>query len=297
MAVCSIIYKSHLEGAHRIDAEQIKSFKVPLAPKDKEKEITQLYKKSLDALEQSNLLYSQAENLLLEELDLKDFKPQEDLSYVVKFSDVKSAHRADSEYFQPKYERIIEKIKKYTTDLLVNVVENVPARFNPMNQPDKIFKYVKLADINSSIGIIDGYSEVAGEEVPSRAKRILKTNDVVVSSVEGSLEKVALVNKEQDGFLASTGFFQFRSNEILPEVLLILARSLVLQMQLEKQCAGTILTAVPKEAIKNILIPILSKPTQQKIADLVCQSHESRKKAKEFLEKAKKIVEDLIKSH
>ena len=51
--------------------------------------------------------------------------------------------------------------------------------------------------------------KIKGDQAPSRARRILKENDVIVSSVKGSLEKVALVDKEYDGSLASTGFFQF----------------------------------------------------------------------------------------
>ncbi|OGL39250.1 MAG: hypothetical protein A2043_02005 [Candidatus Schekmanbacteria bacterium GWA2_38_9] len=277
-----------------VNAEELKQIRIPVFPQNIQKEIEQLSNESWNNYELSKALYSQAEDLLLEELGLKDFKPEEDLSCTVNLSEVKSAHRADAEYFQPKYEKIIEKIKKYGAEVLLNIVENVPAKFNPLTQPDKLFKYVELSNINSSIGIIDGYSEVSGQEAPGRAKRVLKTNDVIVSSVEGSLEKVALANKEQDGFLASTGFFQFRGKEILPEVLLVLAKSLVLQMQLEKQCAGTILTAVPKEAIKNVFIPILPKSIQQKIADLVRQSHEARRKAKELLEEAKRKVEEMI---
>ena len=125
----------------------------------------------------------------------------------------------------------------------------------------------------------------------------MKANDVIFSSVEGSLEKVALVGKEQDGYLASNGFFQFRSKDILPEVLLVLAKSFVLQMQFEKETAGTILTAVPKEAVKNIIVPKINKPTQQKIAELVQESHQARKKAKQLLEEAKNKVENLIKNN
>src|SRR3989338_554797 len=277
-----------------VNAEELKQIRIPVFPQNIQKEIEQLSNESWNNYELSKALYSQAEDLLLEELGLKDFKPEEDLSCTVNLSEVKSAHRADAEYFQPKYKKIIKKIKKYYAKVLLNIVENVPAKFNPLTQPDKLFKYVELSNINSSIGIIDGYSEVSGQEAPGRAKRVLKTNDVIVSSVEGSLEKVALANKEQDGFLASTGFFQFRGKEILPEVLLVLAKSLVLQMQLEKQYAGTILTAVPKEAIKNVFIPILPKSIQQKIADLVRQSHEARRKAKELLEEAKRKVEEMI---
>jgi restriction endonuclease S subunit len=123
---------------------------------------------------------------------------------------------------------------------------------------------------------------------------MLREGEVIVSSVEGSLEKVALVDKEHNGCLASTGFFQFRPLDVLPEVLLVLSKTIVLQSQLKKRCSGTILTAVPKESLRDIIIPILPLSTQQKIASLVQQSHEARRKAKELLEVAKRAVEIAI---
>jgi restriction endonuclease S subunit len=265
---------------------------IPVFNENEQAKIRQIAINAYENKINSEALYSQAEDLLLEELGLKDYKPIEELSYIIKLSDVKSAHRVDAEYYQPKYEKLTSKIKN--GKIFPDILKNVPPNFNPADQPDKIFRYVELSNIDSSIGVIDGYSEVLGQEAPSRAKRILKTGDVIVSSVQGSLGKVALVSGEQDGFLASTGFFQLRSKGVLPEVLLVLAKSSILQMQLEKQCAGTILTAVPKEGIKNLLIPILEKSLQEKISDLVHQSHKARKKAKELLEKAKREVEEFI---
>jgi restriction endonuclease S subunit len=275
--------------------EDIREFLVPLFSQNQQQGVSKLVVEATNLFENSKLLYQQAKNLLLDELGLKDFKEDdEDLFSVVNLSDVKTANRIDAEYFQPKCGRLILKIKKQNVKLLSSVIENVPAKFDAAAQPDKNFKYVELADINASVGTIDGFSEVLGKEAPNRAKRVLKLGDVIVSSVEGSLGKVALVDKEQEGYLASTGFFQFRSKEILPEVLLVLARSLVFQMQLEKMCAGTILTAVPKEAVNNVVVPVLPKPIQQKIADLVRVSHSARKKAKELLEEAKRKVEEMI---
>ncbi|MFH1833147.1 MAG: restriction endonuclease subunit S [Candidatus Levyibacteriota bacterium] len=257
-------------------------------------EAVELYRKGLDEYENSKSLYAKAENLLLEELGLKDFQVEDDLSFVVNLSDVKSANRVDAEHFQPKYDKLLEKIKQNKCQVLTSIIENVNAKFDPIKTPDSEFKYVELANINSSIGVIDGYTEVLGKEAPSRAKRLLKKDDVIVSSIEGSLEKVALADEEQDGYIASTGFFQFRSKELLPEVILIFAKSMVLQWQFKKHCAGTILTAVPGEALQKMFIPIISKPTQQKIAELVRKSHEARKKSKELLEEAKRKVETSI---
>lgn len=68
-------------------------------------------------------------------------------------------------------------------------------------------------------------------------------------------------------------------------------------MQAERDGGGSIITHWRPEQVKSVLIPILSKPTQQKIADLVQKSHNARKKAKQLLAQAKSKVENLIESH
>jgi len=279
-----------------VSPNYIKGIPVPVLSKDLMIKTEELFFKSQDLLKQSYTFYSQAENFLLEELGLKDFKPRYEKTYTANLSSAFSAYRIDAEYFQPTYDEVVKKIKNYKNGFskLLKHVENVKPDFDPTKYPDKAFSYVELADIDTSIGVIHSTSEIKGEQAPSRARRILRKNDVIVSSVEGSLEKVALVSKEYEGSLASTGFFQLRPRKILPEVLLVLSKSTVLQIQLKKACAGTILTAVPNEYLKRILIPILPNEFQQKIASLVRQSHEARRKAKELLDEAKRKVEKAI---
>jgi len=66
------------------------------------------------------------------------------------------------------------------------------------------------------------------------------------------------------------------------------------QYQMERDTGGSVIVHWRPEQIKNICIPIIEKPTQQKIADLVRRSHEAHKKAKELLEEAKHKVEMMI---
>ena len=279
-----------------IETETVKELLIPVLDENLQQKTELELKSAFLQLHTSQSLYLQAENLLLEELGLKDFKPKYELSYTANLSQAFNVHRIDAEYFQPAYDEVVNNIMEYSNGYtrLLDCVENINPNFDPTKYPDKNFSYVELADIDASIGIIHSATEIKGEEAPSRARRILRENDVIVSSVEGSLEKVALVDKEYEGSLASTGFFQFRAANILPEVLLVLSKSIVLQAQLKRECSGTILTAVANESLKRILIPIISQETQQKIASLVQQSHSARRKAKELLEEAKRKVEEAI---
>lgn len=277
-----------------LNIEDLKSLSIFVPPKNIQDDIGQMVKNSKQAIEDSKRLYQQAEGLLLSELGLKDFRVEDEPNYVMNLSDVKSARRVDADYFQPKYGKLLAVLNKTNSRPLTEVVKNVAEQFDPGRNPDSEFRYVELSNINSSTGVIDGFSEVMGKNAPSRARRILKTNDVIVSSVEGSLEKVAIVSEDQDDYLASTGFFQLRSKEVLPEALLVITKSIVMQWQMKKHCAGTILTAVPSESLGNMIIPVLPRDQQEEIAGLVRQSHEARKKSKELLEEAKRKVEQMV---
>jgi len=274
----------------------LKSMPIFLPNSEIQNELAKIVLKAKKNYDLAKFFYSQAETLLLEELGLKDFKPKYELSYTAKLSDAFGVHRVDAEYFQPAYELVVKRIREYPNGFskLLKCVGNVKPNYDPTKYHEQVFSYVELADIDSSIGVIHSVKEIKGEEAPSRARRLLKQKDVIVSSVEGSLEKVALINKKHDGSLASTGFFQFRPLDILPEVLLILSKTVVLQSQLKRQCSGTILTAVPKGSLRDIIIPILPPEIQQKIASLIQQSYDARRKAKNLLEIAKILVEIAI---
>lgn len=273
---------------------RIRELLVPKIAREQVATIRNLYLQARSKLIGSNQDYRKAEDTLLGELGLAGFQPLADLSYVVQFSETDLVDRFDAEYFQPKYKALVKRLEGHNPKPLPEVVQPVRPSFVPQAEPTHTFRYVELADIYSPIGVVDGSSEFLGSEAPSRARRMLKTGDVIVSSVEGSLEKVALVDAGHDGCLASTGFFQFRSKSFLPEVLLVLAKNLVLQMQLEKQATGTILSAVPSDSLKDVYLPKIHKTSQEKIADLVRQSHESRRKAKQLFEEAKRKVEETI---
>ena len=85
-----------------------------------------------------------------------------------------------------------------------------------------------------------------------------------------------------------------KDKEIESEYLALCLNSILGQMQTERDGGGSIITHWRPEQIKSILIPVLPKPTQQKIADLVQKSHEAQSKTKQLLAQAKQNVRSLI---
>jgi len=153
--------------------------------------------------------YNQAEQLLLSELGLRDWKSRHTLTYVRSFSQVAKASRMDAEHFHPKYKELRDIIRNYSGGYLrlIDIAVNSNETIEPRTNPEHNFKYIELADIDQNIGVIENAKTIKGKNAPSRARMLLRNGDVIASSVEGSLDKVALVSEEYDGAI---GLFYVR---------------------------------------------------------------------------------------
>ena len=276
----------------KLNVSDIESVKVPILSTQFQKELWELYKKIMQLRKQSESLYSQAEDLLLEELGLKNFEVEEDLSYIVNLSEIKSSHRADAEYFQPKYNKLVEKLKKHNAKLLKGLVGRVKAKTRAKSE--KVYKYIEISDISIGSGDV-GFNEIIGKELPANARIPIKGGELLVSKVRPTRGAIAIVpNNFDNNFICSGAFSVFSAPEIMKEYLFIVLRSIVGKLQFEKPTTGTSYPTIIDEDVENLIIPVLPRSTQQKIADLVQKSHEARLKAKQLLEETKNKVENLI---
>jgi hypothetical protein len=117
----------------KLALERIRKFKIPLLPQSFQAYIEQIVGFSYQKQTQSKQLYREAEELLLVELGLLDYKSKHSLTFSTTKKEIEQAHRYDSEYFQPKYAEIIKKIAKYEGgwDLVKKVVSFKDKNFSP----------------------------------------------------------------------------------------------------------------------------------------------------------------------
>ena len=273
---------------------KFREMRIPNFGKTLNEQVENLSYEAFNMLSNSQDKYSQAETLLLETLNLKDFQPSKEPVNVKNFSEsFGSSGRLDAEYYQVKYEDYLEFVQSYScgVEQLNEICKIKDKNFNPSEKIE--YKYIELANIGKS-GEIVGCTFDYGSELPTRARRKVNTNDVIISSIEGSLESCALVTKEYDNSLCSTGFYVVKSEKLNPETLLVLFKSEPIQALLKKGCSGTILTAISKTELERIPIPLIDTETQNKIKEQINKSFELRNQSEHLLEVAKTAVEMAI---
>lgn len=253
-------------------------------------DIVLLVKKALYENQKANASFDSAQFLLLAELGLTDWQPKHNLTFI---KNIKQSNRIDAEYHQPKYDEVVNAVQAYSGgwDTLGNLVNLKAKNYQPKGEQE--YKYIELANVRGNGEVIDCMTE-KGQNLPTRARRIVSKGDVIVSSIEGSLDSVALIDKEYDQALCSTGFHVLDSLALNSETLLVLLKSIVGQLQLEKGCSGTILTAINKDELTKIVLPKIREETQIKIQQKALEAFNLKRQSKRLLECAKRAVEIAI---
>lgn len=277
-----------------INAEELKRIALPMASMVLQKTIREISERTHSLLGESKKRYKEAEQLLLKEINLEGYVPSEENTSVRELAECLADNRFDAEYWQVEFDAIQNMIRKNKNgfDTLDNFFEIDGEKIDI--DLEKEYLYAELADVNGATGTIDNFTLLKGADLPSRGRMKLKRNDLIVSSVEGSLEKIALVSSDKENIVGSTGFFVLRAKEYEPEVALSLLKLTPIQKLLKRQAQGTILTAIPKSSLSRVLLPKINSSTQQKIKNMVSRSHMENQEAKELLEKAKRAVEIFI---
>ena len=275
---------------------------------DFKKIIVSIFKKHSELLENSKSLYSQAEQLLLSELGLLDWKPKHELAFVKNYSATQQAERIDAEYFQPKYEEIVEAVKKYKPafakatagesgfDELGNLVK-IKKSVEPGSEAyqESGTPFVRVSNL-SKFELSDNNQQFISEELYNELKTHQPKKDEVLLSKDATPGIAYFLNEESQKMIVSGGILRLKmdSKQVLPEYLTLVLNSVIVQKQIERDAGGSIINHWRPDQVKTTLIPILKEDKQKEIKELIEKSFNDRKLSKSLLEIAKRGVEMAI---
>lgn len=199
------------------------------------------------------------------------------------FGQLQEEKRWDIDYHTPA-----ELINGFRTDIVrtVDEVATVVTRGNrnPLNEPDTEFQYVDIGAIDVTEGAIIEAKPTIGSDAPSRARKVVKAFDILVSTVRPTRGAVAIVPIDLHDEIASTGYSVVRAKEgINPFYLHFVLRLGSTREQFRKWSTGSSYPAILDSDVKKTRIPVPTPEIQDEIAMQILrvtrERHESISKA------------------
>ncbi len=268
---------------------------IPSVSNKFQNEISKLIKQSHIVLKESKILYKEAEELLLKELDLVDFTPKNENIAIKSFKDsFMQTGRLDSEYYQTKYdeiEKIISEQRSFT--YIKNEFNHIKTSFDKSKNG---YNYIEIGNVNVSDGT-NVFNYVETQDLPANAKINVKNGDLLVSTVRPYRGAVTIIDTSENDLIVSGAFTVLRKKEnskINTQVLQVLLRTNIYKELLLKYNVGTSYPVIKDDDVLNLIIPIIDISIQNKIEEKIKKSFLLKEESKRLLYLAKKAVEIAI---
>jgi type I restriction-modification system DNA methylase subunit len=171
-----------------------------------------------------------------------------------------------------------------------DVASLIDERVDPRRQGWADFEYVEISDVDTRIGVI-GSKRVPAAEAPSRARKLIREGDVLVSTVRPERGSVGVTPMRLDRAVCSTGFAVLRCESIHPLALVWLLKTDLVRHQVIRNNIGIAYPAISESTCLDLVLPI-------RRADLPAFSASAEKlsKAQEQFEAAQRAFLDEVAS-
>ena len=136
-----------------------------------------------------------------------------------------------------------------------DVASLVDDRVDPRRQDWTDFEYVEISDVDTRGGVV-GSKRVAAAEAPSRARKLIREGDVLVSTVRPERGSIGVTPARLDRAICSTGFAVLRCKSIHPLALLWLLKSDLVRHQFIRNNIGIAYPAISESACLDLVLPI-----------------------------------------
>ena len=147
------------------------------------------------------------------------------------------------------------------------VADIIKLKRDPGKKPEELFQYIDIASVDVSTGVVINPQELTGEEAPSRARKVVRAFDLIVSTCRPTRGAIAVIPVSLHNQIASTAFSIVRAHEDINPFYLHYALRLPSTLeQFRKWSTGSSYPAILDEDVKKTLIPVPEIQIQDTIA-------------------------------
>lgn len=163
-------------------------------------------------------------------------------------------------------------------------------------EPFYQFRYIDISNVNQQ-GIENDPELIEFHEAPSRARRILREKDIIISTVRTYLKAVAFINFQPKNYIASTGFAVLTPRSVVsPEFLAFYCQSDFFIDLVVKNSKGVSYPAINATELSCFTCVYPPLPEQQAIAQFLGTKTQAINKKVTLLEQKIDYYKELQKS-
>ena len=257
--------------------------------------IASLVNKSYTLRQSADTLYKEAENILLEELGFKDYQIKNQKCFVKNLSDTQKVSRIDAEYFQPKYEDLINKIKEYKGGYktLENFIEQYSTGFAYKSEKYQTsgIPLIRITNIGKNKLELENNPVYISNEYANVSKKDIAKSGNILISMSGTIGNTCEIPDNIELCCINQRVLSIKTKNIHNKYLTTLLNSVIGSMQFERMGVGGLQINLSYNDIKNLLIPLLPESIQSTISAKLQQSFLDRQESLDLLAVAKGAVE------
>lgn len=134
--------------------------------------------------------------------------------------------------------------------------------------PTLEISYVDISSVDAGRGIV-ALEPMVFEDAPSRARRVVRDGDTIVSTVRTYLRAIAPVRNPAQGTIVSTGFAVVRPRRVVPAFMSYALREPGFVEAIVSRSVGVSYPAVNASEIGTLPIPLPDDDEQRAIADFL----------------------------
>lgn len=279
-----------------LNLDDLRLLDIPLFSEPFQKQIELMLIRASDILEESERIYKEAENELINKMGLDTYVEPNDSFSIKSFSEViNSSDRIDAEFYQKKYDILKQIILNYDKDS--KTLGQINKYIFTGEYADEYLAYSKgLKYFIRGTDIKNGYIEKDDNYCinPVGYSKFVCQGDIVTGRV-GTVGNFAIIDDNLNGSLCSDNILCFRlPNDYIPEVYVLFFNLPMIHDLILRLARGSVQQRINQSTLNDILVPYIDYSVQEHLLDIIHKSRAMDLMSRKVRAEAVKLIEIAI---
>lgn len=187
--------------------------------------------------------------------------------------------------------------QSWPTTTLGEVLEKTET-VDPLRSPLADFEYIDVSSVSNTTFQIEETQRIKGKDAPSRARKLVRTNDILFATIRPTLQRIAVVPGRLDKQVCSTGYFVLRPKAAVDHRFIFYSLfTEAFSQRMAKLQKGASYPAVTDGDVRAQTITVPPLPEQRRIVGILDKAFEGIAAAKANAEKNLRNARALFESH